>query len=803
MTPASDPDQPPKRPPRPDLASSDPYLAYLEGAIAAGEADLRERVRELACLFAVDRALRRGDDEWRISLQEVVEALPSGFRRDPPVRARIRLGSREVMTEGFRSTEWNLVRRIEPDGHDLGEVEVAMEEPRREGGEPFCPEEGCLLASVADRLGEAMGRIQAEEELRRSEAFQRALIRSSPVPLFSIDQEGLVVMWNSAAERVFGWSAEEICGKSLPILEEIDAEEFAEMRRKAAAGESMEGVQVGCRRHDGTPVSVFLSISPVRVPDVAHEPSAVLFAVEDFDDEQGLWKTNRLQARLLASVGQAVVATDLDGRITHWNRAAESIYGWPSTEVLGLDIMDVVPSGQALRESQAIMEVIRAGDDWSGQVEVRHRDGSTFPALVTNSPIHDEHDRIVGVVGVSSNIGRVKELEAQLRQSQKMEALGGLAGGIAHDFNNLLTVIQGHTEIIVQDLPPNSVLKEDMQEIIAATHRATRLTRPLLALSRRQVMEEIFLDLGKALADIEPLLRRLIPSRIDVKVDLGAEPGTLHGDPSQVDQVIMNLVVNAVDAVEGVGEITLAADLCTITAESASINPWDAPPGRYARLKVSDTGVGMAVDVADRIFEPFFTTKAPGQGTGLGLSTVYGIVKQGRGHALVNSSPGNGATFEILWPLVESPDDNGQTAGTTGKAAAIGSAPSGARRESGIATILVVDDDLAVRSVVRRTLERAGYVVLVATNGREAAGMMAEQANDIRIVLSDVVMPLMGGSDLLEHLGETRPDVPVVLTSGHPDRELSEKTRRRAAGFLRKPFGQGELLRVVREALDA
>jgi len=787
---------------RPDRPPHDPYLEWLEGALEEGKADLRERVRELSCLFAVDRALRRGDEAWRVSLQEVVDLLPSGFRPDPPAGARIRLGQVEVTGGGFRSSDWSLARRIVADDQELGEVEVARSGTPPGEEEPFSPEEVNLLSSVADRLGEAMGRILAEESLRQGEAFQRALIRASPVPLFSIDPEGLVVMWNPAAERVFGWSSKEVCGNPLPILNEVDTEAFVRMRRRATAGETLAGVHFSCRRHDGTPVTVLLSISPVRLPFGDAEPRAILFAVEDFEDPGSVWETNRFQARLLDSVGQAVIATDLDGRITHWNRAAESTYGWSATEVLGRDVLEVVPSDRTQREAAAIMEILRGGGRWTGQMDVRHRDGSTFPALVTNAPIRDEHDRLVGVVGVSSDVSRVRDLEAQLRQSQKMEALGGLAGGIAHDFNNLLTVIQGHTELIVQDLPPNSPLKEDMQEIIAATHRATRLTRPLLALSRRQVMEESFLDLGRSLSDIEPLLRRLIPSRIDVKVDLGEEPGTVHADPSQVDQVIMNLVVNAVDAVKGTGEIRLGVDKCTVTPDSAVNGPWEAAPGHYVRLRVSDTGGGMTREVAGRVFEPFFTTKPPGQGTGLGLSTVYGIVKQGRGHILLNSEPEEGTTFEILWPLVEAPGTDRR------RPPALHGLPPERSHEAGRAggantpvTVLVVDDDPGFRNVVQRTLERAGYRVLSATNGQEAVALIGDNAGDVRVVLSDVVMPMMGGSDLLEHLEETRPGIPVILTTGYPDRELADHVRRRAAGFLRKPFGPRDLLRVVDQAL--
>jgi two-component system, cell cycle sensor histidine kinase and response regulator CckA len=780
------------RHPSPTRGRGDPYLLWLEEALDEGRADLKERVKELSCLFTVDRALRRADKEWRVSLQEVVDALPSGFRSTPRVGARLRLGDEELTTTGFRRSEWRLARRIVAEDDLLGELEVALSIPPEEGRAAFSPEEESLLASVADRLGEAMGRIRAEDELRRGQAFQEALIRASPIPLFSIDHDGRVLMWNPAAERVFGWSSEEVHGKPLPIVGEEDSDELSDLRRRASQGESLAGVHVTCRTHDGSPVDVFVSISPVRLAPGDADPTAVLFAVEDFRDEAGAWRTKRFQARLLDSVGQAVIAADLRGRITYWNRAAESICGWSSQEVMGRDVATLSPAPGLASES--IMAALRNGEHWSGESEVRHRDGSTFPVLVTNAPIHDEHDRLVGMVSVSSDISRTRNLEAQLRQSQKMEALGALAGGIAHDFNNLLTVIQGHTELMLGELPPDSPLHEDMQEVVSATHRATRLTRPLLALGRRQVADETILDLRRSLADIEPLLRRLTPSRIVVKVELGGIPATAKADASQVDQVIMNLAVNAVDAVEGTGEIVFGVDCCIITPESSVSGPWEAPPGTYARLTVGDTGVGMSPEVAERIFEPFFTTKPTEQGTGLGLSTVFGIVKQCRGHLLLNTGPGAGTTFEVLWPWVEGEDSIGGARAGSGEQEPDPNAP---RKGDGAVTILVVDDDLTVREIVRKSLERSGYHVITAENGREAIGLHQKHADEIRLVLCDVVMPQMGGVELLAHLEETSPGLPVVLTSGYPDRDLSDDVRFRASGFLQKPFGPIDLVRLV------
>jgi len=776
----------------------DPYLQWLENALEEGRADLKERVQELSCLFNVDSALRRADRQWRVSLQEVVDVLPSGFRSTPHVGARIQFGDEQLTTEGFRSTEWRLARPIVAEDEVLGEVEVVLSSPPEEGHGVFSPEEESLLASVADRLGEAMGRIRAGEEMRRGQAFQEALIRASPTPLFSVDHDGRVLMWNPAAERVFGWSSKEVHGNLLPILGDEDLEEFTDMRRRASRGETLAGVHFTCRTHDGSPVEISLSISPVRLSPGDADPTAVLFAVEDFADEVGAWKTSRFQARLLDCVGQAVVATDLTGRVTYWNRAAESIFGWNSIEAIGRDILDVTPSPGLAVEAESILATLQSGETWTGELEFTRKDGSTFPALVTKAPIHDEHDRLVGEVSASSDISRIRNLEAQLRQSQKMEALGALAGGIAHDFNNLLTVIQGHTELILEDLPPRSSIEEDIREVIGAADRATRLTRPLLALGRRQVVAETTLDLRKSLAHIEPMLRRLTPSRIDMKVELGETPANMKGDPSQVDQVIMNLAVNAAAAVEDLGKITLGADCCTISADTPDSGPWEAPPGTYARLTVADTGIGMSPEVAERVFEPFFTTKPAELGTGLGLSTVFGIVKQGRGHLLLQSAPGEGTTFEVLWPLVEA-EDSVESSGF-GPGAGADASVRGTKHGGG-ATLLVVDDDPGVRNIIRSSLKHAGYHVITAENGRDALVLQEEHEGDISLVLCDVVMPMMGGVELLTFLEERSSGLPVILMSGYPDRELGDDIRSRASGFLQKPFGPGVLVRMVQDIL--
>jgi CheY-like chemotaxis protein/two-component sensor histidine kinase len=370
-----------------------------------------------------------------------------------------------------------------------------------------------------------------------------------------------------------------------------------------------------------------------------------------------------------------------------------------------------------------------------------------------------------------------------------MEAIGRLAGGVAHDFNNLLTAINGHARLLLEDLPAGSQLANDARQILSAGDRAIGLTRQLLAFSRKQVMEQRAVDLRRLAGDMEQMLRRLIPAPIELVLEAEDQPVIARADPSQLGQVLMNLVVNAVDAIEVTGRITLRVGHASMTPELAAEIPWTVRTGRYAQLTVQDTGSGIPDHVMDQIFEPFFTTKSEGRGTGLGLSTVYGIVKQSGGHVLVDSEPGVGTTFRVLLPVAadvpEEPVEEQE----------LSRMPRGA-------TILLVEDDVAVRTLATRVLERLGCRVLTATNGREALEI-ADANPDIDLVLSDVVMPEMSGGELVDRLRAAHPDMKVVLTSGYSEADLQGEVRQRGAAFLAKPFTPESLQRVIADVLGA
>jgi signal transduction histidine kinase len=384
----------------------------------------------------------------------------------------------------------------------------------------------------------------------------------------------------------------------------------------------------------------------------------------------------------------------------------------------------------------------------------------------------------------------LRESEAQLRQAQKMEAIGQLAGGIAHDFNNLLTVITSYSGLLLRETPPEDPSHADLAAIRDAGERAATLTRQLLAFSRQQVLQPQVLDLNVVTRDVEKLLRRLLREDIRLETRLAPGLGRVHADPGQIEQVIMNLVVNARDAMPDGGRIVIETANAEVRARDATRHH-DAAPGRYVVLAVHDDGVGMDAATQMRMFDPFFTTKGIGKGTGLGLSTVYGIVRQSGGFIECESAPGTGTTFRLHFPLRE--EDRGAEA----------SAPARVSAPRGSETILLAEDEAPVRTVAARILRKSGYTVLEAADGHEALALWDAHGNRIDLVVSDMVMPNMGGRELATAVRARRPDVRLLFLSGYTE-DVAQMGSLLAAGnvFLEKPFSEEKLASKVREALD-
>jgi nitrogen-specific signal transduction histidine kinase/ActR/RegA family two-component response regulator len=397
---------------------------------------------------------------------------------------------------------------------------------------------------------------------------------------------------------------------------------------------------------------------------------------------------------------------------------------------------------------------------------------------------------VVGTLGLLKDIGERRRLEEQLRQSQKMEAVGRLAGGVAHDFNNHLTVIGSYSEMLLADLGPDDPRRSDLEEIRKAAGGAAALTRQLLAFSRQQVIEPRNLDLNEIVASSGKMLTRLIGEDIELVVRTSSSPVMVRMDAGQLDQVIMNLAVNSRDAMPGGGRLTIETAEVELDQSYAAAH-WPAPPGRFAMLAVSDTGIGMDEQTRDRIFEPFYTTKESGKGTGLGLATVYGIVKQSRGFIWVYSEPGHGATFKIYLPPAEGPGSEA------------GARPAQPVAPRGTETILLVEDSSPVRAIARQILQRQGYRVLEAPGGDAALALAGEYRPAIHLLLTDVIMPGMSGRQLAERLQAMRPETRVLFMSGYTDDAVVlHAVLEENLAYLQKPFSPDSLARKVREVLD-
>ncbi|MBB4638709.1 PAS domain-containing protein [Longimicrobium terrae] len=508
----------------------------------------------------------------------------------------------------------------------------------------------------------------------------------------------------------------------------------------------------------------------------------------DLSERERVEDAVRLQALLLDTVQQAVIATDLDDVITSWNPYAEQLYGWRAEEVLGLTRREVF--GETIVQADAeSATALNRGESWSGELTITRRDGRRLTVVSMRSPVLDSAGRTIGVVGVSTDLTEQRSLEEQLRQSQKMEAVGMLAGGVAHDFNNVLTVIGGNVSLLLDDTAPDDPRRQDLGQIAEAAERAAGLTRQLLAFSRRQILKPQSLEVSSLVSGMIPMLKRLLGEDVDLHFQTTGQVGNVEADPGQLEQVLMNLAVNARDAIPAGGRISIE------TAEvefDGSQRAWDGsriPAGCYAMLAVSDTGSGMTQDVMSRVFEPFFTTKEVGRGTGLGLSTVYGIVRQSGGYVWVYSEVGVGSVFKIYLPTVARP--------VTSRAVADRPVAGGDE------TILLVEDEDAVRMVARRSLTRFGYTVVECRDGVEAIETAEREGDRIQLVLMDVVMPNMSGQAAATRLEEVLTGVPVIFMSGYTDDEVLRRgVLTSEALFLQKPFTPWALLEMVRTTLD-
>lgn len=494
---------------------------------------------------------------------------------------------------------------------------------------------------------------------------------------------------------------------------------------------------------------------------------------------------------------RAIVTVDAVGYVVHWNEVAERITGFSSDRIIGRPFSTLFTEDQIDNQQHEVLlrNAIETGrseeEGWK-----RRADGSHYFAHTSVMALFDREQKVNGFAVMIRDLttggaADAMQNEGQLRQGQRMEAVGRLASGIAHDFNNLLTAINGHAQFLIEDLPDDDPSRADAEEILQSAERAATLTRQLLAFSSGQVMQPQTIDINQVVTSIERLLRRVISENINLSTNLDPMLWPVRADSSQIEQILVNLVVNARDAMADGGTIVIKTDNAEL-AESYSQKREEVQPGRYAMIAVSDSGAGMDAETQEHIFEPFFTTKESGKGTGLGLSTVYGIVKQSGGHIFVYSEPGRGTTFKIYLPCIAEATHSRMNGNTPEQRARSGE------------TVLVIEDDTAVRALAKRVLEARGYDVLTAGSGEEALQVISSRRERIDLIVTDLVLPDTSGKLLMDAIEKRMPEVRTLLMSGYTAEDVQRQGgMSNGAGFIEKPFTPDAFAKKVRDALDA
>jgi two-component system, cell cycle sensor histidine kinase and response regulator CckA len=641
--------------------------------------------------------------------------------------------------------------------------------------------------------GVATDRWRLGQRLLESEERYRVTSDHAAIGLAHVGPDGRFLRVSRRLCDMLGYEPEELLTKTFQDLThpaEV-TQDVAQLERLHRGEIDSYTTEKRYIRKDGSTVWVELTAAAVRGPG-----GEVLSFMDVFTDVS---ERREVQSRLSQSeddyrnlVEQATIGIfrfSASGRILSANPALVSMLGYDSVEELrALNLATQVYAD--LDERARLLGQFGRGDVASGEVTWRRKDDTPIIVRLRLRVVRGGAGEADRIEGLAEDVTQQRSLENQFRQAQRLEAVGRLAGGIAHDFNNVLTAITGFSDLLLEELPAGDPKRADVEEIRTAAARAAALTRHLLAFSRKQVLQPRVLDLNVLVETLHRILQRLIGEDVKLEIVLGPEPGAIRADPGQLEQVIMNLAVNARDAMPDGGRLTIETANVELDEAQALQHP-GATPGRYMLLAVTDTGIGMDAETKSHAFEPFFTTKEQGKGTGLGLSTVYGIVKQSGGHIWAYSEPGHGATFKIYLPRVEA------------AIAPLDLAPALVPAAGGRETILLAEDDPPVREVASEFLAQKGYRVLRAPDGQTALEMARAHAGEIHILVTDIVMPGMTGRELATALVAERPSVRLLYMSGYTDDAVVRHgVLDEGLPYLQKPFSPEALARKVREVLD-
>ncbi len=645
-----------------------------------------------------------------------------------------------------------------------------------------------MVAYIEDVTAKVAADGQREAALEKLRTFFEA----SPIGIATLDRSGLFTGWNPAAERIYGYHEPEVIGRRFPLNPSDAVPGQDNLFTAVLGGETISGLEFEVTRKDGAKVFVSVSAAPMR-----DSGGSVIGAIAAFSDvtrlrraESERQESERRYREMLETVKLVAVMLDAGGRITFCNDFLLEITGWKHGEVSGRDWFDVFIPGEERESVRGVfMSCLSCGDiPAHHENHILARGGEKLLVVWNNTVLRDSSGRPCGTASIGVDVTEHRKLEERFRHAQKMEAVGLLAGGIAHDFNNMLTPILGYSEMLLMKMRCGDPGYTEVMQIKQAGERARDLTRQLLAFSRKQVLTMKPVRLSEIVLCFEKMLRRTI--REDISIEIKADtPAVVRADAGQIEQILMNLAVNAQDAMPVGGTISIA--ISEEYVDSAGETESEIGSGRYGVISFTDSGEGMGKEVLDRIFEPFFTTKAPGKGTGLGLATLYGIVKQHGGGVVVESAPGEGTEFRIYLPSAETETEESRPGA--------GVAPA----RSGKGTVVVVEDDPMVRRLTCKVLEIQGFEVFCPESAAASLDIAKQTSRTIHLLLTDLVMPGINGAELYGRFREIHPETRVLYMSGYAAGTMeAEAFSTKGAPFIQKPFSVTDLAAQIRAIMD-
>jgi PAS domain S-box-containing protein len=716
------------------------------------------------------------------SSDELVPLFPDQVMSEPQRGGRSTL---EAVREAIRATV-------------AGTDQLVVLDLRRLDGTPFTAEVQTSLVTIAGRtevrlsLIDVTERVAALRERDVTEARFRSLFASSPTAILLVDGSGRIVDASDLATGIFGYSTDELRARTvedlvLPAQRSDHRRQRVEFDASPATRAMGHAREVTALRADGSSVPVEIGLSWFESEEGRFATAVVIDISARRAAERVVREANETIRALFDASPAGIAVTDLDGTVRLWNQAMAQLSGVAAEDAIGRFDPSVpedrLASRAAIRAAIARAETVTGAD-----LILRRPDDSTFPAVGSFGPLHDDNTKVIGIVSVVEDVTAMRNLEAQVNRKVRLEAVGQLAGGIAHDINNVLTAIGGFAALSLDDLDAGRpVDRESIATIAEGAARTSALTRQLLAFARRDIRPAETLSLGESVRAVEPMLRGLIGEHIKLTMST-KDTGHVRIAGSQVEQLVINLVVNARDALPAGGTIRVEVDNVAVSDDAIG-GHLEVKPGPYVALSVTDDGTGMSPEVAERVFDPFFTTKGPDVGTGLGLATVHGIVTGAGGHVWLYTAEGVGTTFRILLP---------QTAETLAEPR-----PRIRSPRTGTETVLLVEDEDIVRSLATRVLERAGFTVLAAAGASEAIEVAAGFDGRIDLLLTDVIMPGVLGPELAVRLAEARPGLRVLFTSGYTAGGAGVTASLPPdARFIDKPFSPPDLVAAVRAAID-